>query len=135
MGNEAEYVTSVCTGPLVLGAAGLLKGYKATSHWLALRALEKFEAEPVAELVVIDRNRVTGAGVTAGIDFALTLSSKLKGQSYASTMQLMMEYDPKPPFNSGNPESAEAESVKILESMAASFLQDVEPVATRIMSN
>ena len=132
MGAKATYVTSVCTGSLVLGSAGLLQGYKATSHWLALKALEKFGATPVADRVVIDRNRVTGAGVTAGIDFALTLTSMIKGEQYARSVQLMMEYDPKPPYNSGNPKIAEPESVKMLEAMTAPFLQDLDAVADRI---
>lgn len=132
MGANATYVTSVCTGSLVLGAAGLLKGYKATSHWLALKSLKKFGATPVAERVVIDRNRVTGAGVTAGIDFALTLTSVIKDESYAKTVQLMMEYDPKPPFNSGNQTVADAESVKMLEAMFAPFLQDIDAAVERI---
>ena len=132
MGAKATYVTSVCTGSLVLGAAGLLKGYKATSHWLALNALEKFDATPVADRVVIDRNRVTGAGVTAGIDFALKLTSMIKDEQHAKSVQLMMEYDPKPPYNSGNPKVAEPESVKMLEAMTAPFLQDLAVVADRI---
>lgn len=126
MGQSAEYVTSVCTGSLVLGAAGLLKGYKATTHWLALDALKHFGAEPTSERVVIDRNRVTGGGVTAGIDFALTLAARLKDEEYAKGIQLMMEYDPKPPFNSGNPSSASETSVNMLRAMAAPFLKEVE---------
>lgn len=132
IGIRAQYVTSVCTGSLVLGAAGLLKGYKATTHWLALKALEKFGAEPVQERVVIDRNRVTGAGVTAGIDFALKLTSLLHDESYAKSVQLMMEYDPQPPFQSGNPQVADSQSVKLLESMAGPFLDDVDVAVARL---
>ncbi|MFO0978768.1 MAG: DJ-1/PfpI family protein [Planctomycetaceae bacterium] len=131
-GAKARYVTSVCTGSLVLGAAGLLKGYKATSHWLALRHLEKFGATPVAERVVEDRNRITGAGVTAGIDFALTLAAKLQNDDYAKSIQLMMEYDPKPPFDSGNPKVAPAASVQMLEAMTAPFNADVEAAAAKL---
>jgi cyclohexyl-isocyanide hydratase len=132
MGNQAKYVTSVCTGSLVLGAAGLLKGYKATSHWLALEALRDFDADPVAERVVVDRNRVTGAGVTAGIDFALTLTSLLKDEEYAKAVQLMMEYDPKPPYSSGNPADASPQSVDLLKAMADPFLHDVKSSVERI---
>jgi cyclohexyl-isocyanide hydratase len=132
MGTTATFVTSVCTGSLVLGAAGLLDGYRATSHWLALGALELFGATPVAERVVVDRNRVTGAGVTAGIDFALTLVSRLKDEAYAKTVQLMMEYDPQPPFDSGTPTAASTEAVDLLEAMAQPFLTEVQAVAQRL---
>ena len=131
-GAKAKFVTSVCTGSLVLGAAGLLKGYKATTHWLALEALAKVGAKPVAERVVVDRNRVTGAGVTAGIDFALTLAAKLKDESYAKAIQLMMEYDPQPPFQSGNPKCAEPKTVKLLQSMVIPFHQNLEEALKRI---
>lgn len=132
IGGRAQYVTSVCTGSLVLGASGLLKGYRATTHWLALRALEKFGAQPVQERVVIDRNRVTGAGVTAGIDFALKLTELLHDESYAKSVQLMMEYDPQPPFDSGNPQVADSQSVKLLEAMAGPFLDEVDAAVTRL---
>ncbi len=131
-GAKATYVTSVCTGALVLAAAGLLKGYKATTHWLALDTLKSFGAEPVSERVVIDRNRITGGGVTAGIDFALTLAAKLKDESYAKGVQLMMEYDPQPPFNSGRPDLAEADTVKMLEAMVVMFNRDVKDTAKQL---
>jgi cyclohexyl-isocyanide hydratase len=132
MGSGATFITSVCTGSLVLGAAGLLDGYRATSHWLALESLKLFGATPVAERVVVDRNRVTGAGVTAGIDFGLTLVSRLKDEDYAKTVQLMMEYDPQPPFDSGSPAAASTESVDLLEAMAEPFLTEVQAVAERV---
>jgi cyclohexyl-isocyanide hydratase len=132
MGATAKYVTSVCTGSLVLGAAGLLDGYRATSHWLALDALKSFGSTPVAERVVVDRNRITGAGVTAGIDFGLELVSMLKDDDYAKTVQLMMEYDPQPPFDTGNPANASAESVDMLEAMAEPFLAAVKAAAERL---
>jgi cyclohexyl-isocyanide hydratase len=131
-GAKARYVTSVCTGSLVLGAAGLLKGYKATSHWLALDALKKFGAEPVAGRVVEDRNRVTGAGVTAGIDFALTLAAKLKDEKYAKAVQLMMEYDPQPPFKSGNPKVADEATVGMLRAMAVPFNKKLDAAIGRL---
>lgn len=132
-GGKASYVTSVCTGSLVLGAAGLLKGYKATSHWLALEALRKLGAEPVSERVVIDRNRVTGAGVTAGVDFALALAAKLKDEKYAKAVQLMSEYDPRPPFpREGNPKTADAGNVAMLRAMTKSFDQQLSNVLGRL---
>lgn len=131
-GGEAQYVTSVCTGALVLGAAGLLTGYKATTHWLALDALKKFGATPVAQRVVEDRNRITGAGVTAGIDFALTLAAKLQNEAYAKSVQLMMEYDPQPPYQSGNPTQADPENVQQLQAMTVPFLRDLDAAIARL---
>lgn len=104
----ARYVTSVCTGALVLGAAGLLAGYRATTHWLSMDLLPLAGAIPVSERVVIDRNRITGGGVTAGIDFGLVVAAQLFGADVARAIQLMMEYDPAPPFDSGSPRTASA---------------------------
>ena len=132
-GAKATYVTSVCTGSLVLGAAGLLKGYKAASHWLALDSLKLFGAEPVADRVVVDRNRVTGAGVTAGIDFAITLTAKLKDEKYAKAIQLMSEYDPQPPYpKDGTPKTADEENVKLLKAMTIPFNKNLEAVAKQL---
>jgi cyclohexyl-isocyanide hydratase len=105
----AKYVTSVCTGSLILGAAGLLKGYRAATHWTAMEFLTPFGAIPTHTRVCVDRNRVTGGGVTAGIDFALTLVSILIDRKTAEMIQLGMEYNPAPPFNSGSPDVAPAE--------------------------
>jgi cyclohexyl-isocyanide hydratase len=107
-GSRASYVTSVCTGSLVLGAAGLLKGYKATSHWAAREVLADFGAIPTDARVVRDRNRITGAGVTAGLDFGLQMAALLRDPNYAECMQLMCEYDPHPPFDAGSLHSAPA---------------------------
>lgn len=112
--EEVEYVTSVCVGSLVLGAAGLLDGYRATSYWMAVDRLEKFGAVPVRERVVIDRNRITGGGVTAGIDFALYTIAEMYSERVAKTIQLGIEYQPAPPFNSGSPETADPEIVAAL---------------------
>jgi len=101
-----SYITSVCTGSLVLGAAGLLKGYRATTHWASRDQLAMLGAEPVYARVVFDRNRITGAGVTSGIDFALTVAAKLAGEEVAKQIQLQLEYDPAPPFSAGSPLSA-----------------------------
>lgn len=103
-GERAAWVTSVCTGALILGAAGLLEGYRATTHWASHRHLTGFGAIPVNERVVFDRNRVTGGGVTAGIDFALALTAALRGDDHAKLVQLSLEYDPAPPFDAGSPE-------------------------------
>jgi cyclohexyl-isocyanide hydratase len=111
-GEQARFVTAVCTGALLLGAAGLLRGYRATTHWLSLDLLRLVGAEPVAERVVIDRNRITGGGVTAGIDFALTVASLLQGEAVAREIQLMMEYDPQPPFRDGSPRTADAATIQ-----------------------
>lgn len=107
IGAEATWVTSVCTGSLILGAAGLLRGYRAGCHWAQRDMLPLFGAVPVAERVVVDRNRITGGGVTAGIDFALTLTALLRGEDHAKAVQLSLEYDPQPPFASGTPEQAD----------------------------
>jgi cyclohexyl-isocyanide hydratase len=109
--DGAKYVTSVCTGALLLAAAGLLTGYRATCHWASIEQLSLFGAIPTPERVVIDRNRVTGAGVSAGIDFALTLIEMLFGRARAEGVQLSMEYDPKPPVSAGSPATAPAEVV------------------------
>jgi cyclohexyl-isocyanide hydratase len=112
--TSAQYVASVCTGSMVLAAAGLLQGYKATCHWAFRDQLAMLGAEVVPQRVVIDRNRVTGAGVTSGIDFGLTLLSLLCGEEVAKITQLMMEYAPEPPFNAGTPETAGKEIVQPL---------------------
>jgi cyclohexyl-isocyanide hydratase len=104
--KTARYVTSVCTGALVLGAAGLLKGRRAATHWMSRDMLKAFGATPVAERVVIDGNVVTGGGVTAGIDFALTIAAEAFGEELAKSIQLGIEYDPQPPFRAGSPEGA-----------------------------
>jgi cyclohexyl-isocyanide hydratase len=129
--SGARYVTSVCTGSLVLAAAGLLGGYRATCHWLSLDQLAYFGAVPVSERVVMDRNRVTGAGVTSGIDFALTLAACLFGEQRAKRAQLAMEYDPKPPFVGGTPASAGPELVASLRAANTKFQQEREEVARR----
>ena len=98
----ARYVTSVCTGSLVLGAAGLLRGYRATTHWSQMEALAPFGAIPTNTRVCVDRNRLTGGGVTAGIDFALRIAADVAGRDVAEAIQLGIEYDPQPPFDSGH---------------------------------
>lgn len=119
----ARYITSVCTGSLVLGAAGLLKGYKSACHWASRDLLPAFGAIPVAERVVRDRNRISGGGVTAGIDFGLTMAAELAGEEIAKSIQLVLEYDPQPPFDAGSPEKAGAERVKRLKERIQTMLQ------------
>jgi len=126
IGAEAVWVTSVCTGSLVLAAAGLLTGYKATSHWASRHQLAWFGAEPVAERTVFDRNRVTGGGVTAGIDFALALTAVIRGEDHAKFVQLSIEYDPAPPFDSGTPEKADAATLARYREMVAKNAPDRE---------
>jgi cyclohexyl-isocyanide hydratase len=113
-GAQARYVTSACTGSLLLAAAGLLKGYRAACHWMARDDLALLGAIAVAERVVQDRNRITGAGVTAGIDFALTLAALLRGETQAKAIQLALEYDPAPPYETGSPERAGPDLVAAL---------------------
>jgi len=105
-GQQARYVTSVCSGSLLLGAAGLLAGYQSACHWAYRDMLPAFGAIPVAKRVVRDRNRISGGGVTAGIDFGLTLAAELAGEDVAKEIQLMLEYNPEPPFDAGTPEKA-----------------------------
>jgi len=109
--GTSRYVTSVCTGSLLLGAAGLLQGYKATTHWMFMDDLSLLGAIPVRERIVFDRNRITGGGVTAGMDFALAVIAKLWGEPVARSVQLALEYDPQPPFTAGSPRTALPEEV------------------------
>jgi cyclohexyl-isocyanide hydratase len=126
VGSGAQWLTSVCTGSLILGAAGLLQGYRATSHWAWRDDLKLFGAEPVAERVVFDRNRVTGGGVTAGIDFALALTAKIRGERFAQAIQLGLEYDPHPPFSAGSPEAAGKELVEAVRERSSRMAPDRE---------
>jgi cyclohexyl-isocyanide hydratase len=115
----AKYITSVCTGSLVLGAAGLLRGYRAATHWTAMEFLSAFGAVPTRTRVCVDRNRITGGGVTAGIDFALTLVSLLVDRPTAELIQLRLEYNPAPPFNSGSPDTAPPEILSLMKEKIA----------------
>ena len=105
-GEQAKYVTSVCTGSLMLGRAGLLDGYEAGCHWAFRHLLKDYGATPVNKRVVRDRNRLTGGGVTAGIDFGLTLAAEIAGEAFARSLELTLEYNPEPPFKCGSPELA-----------------------------
>jgi transcriptional regulator GlxA family with amidase domain len=112
--ERTRFTTSVCTGALVLGAAGILDGLRATTHWAYLEYLERFGAQPVAERVVEDGKVVTAAGVSSGIDMALNLAAKLAGADVAKAIQLGIEYDPEPPFDAGSPDKAPAELVEAI---------------------
>lgn len=134
-GEKAKYVTSVCTGSLVLGAAGLITGYKSACHWMWREYLPAFGAIPVNARVVQDRNRISGGGVTAGIDFALTVIATEWGDDVAKQIQLFLEYNPQPPFDTGSPEKAGPEMVakakKQLEVFAAAREKVINEVAAR----
>jgi putative intracellular protease/amidase len=112
--RQTRWTTSVCTGSLVLGAAGLLEGKRATGHWLYLEPLREYGAEPTSERVVEDGKVITAAGVSSGIDMALRLAAKLAGADVAKAIQLGIEYDPEPPFDSGSPDKAPAELVEAI---------------------
>jgi cyclohexyl-isocyanide hydratase len=124
--ERARYVTSVCTGSLVLGAAGLLKGYKSACHWAWRDMLGPLGAVPVAERVVRDRNRISGGGVTAGIDFSLAVAAELAGEEAAKLIQLTLEYDPQPPFDCGSPEKAGPERTAKLRAAFGKMLRQRE---------
>jgi len=129
---SAKYVTSVCTGSLVLAAAGLLKGKRATSHWAAVDHLKLLGAIPVREKVVVDGNIVTGAGVTSGIDFALALAAILEGEAVAREIQLQIEYDPAPPFDCGSPQTAAPAILEAVKARLAKLSEERRVVATRV---
>ncbi|PVX84293.1 DJ-1/PfpI family protein [Paraburkholderia unamae] len=122
--SEARYVTSVCTGALVLGAAGLLRGRRATTHWAFHELLEPLGALPVKARVVRDGNVLTGGGITAGIDFALTLAAELIGEEAAQALQLELEYAPAPPFDAGDPATAPRAIVERLRAQSAASLAE-----------
>jgi len=128
-GAKAKFVTSVCTGSLLLGAAGLLKGKRATSHWYTRDLLPLFGATPVEARVVEDGNVITGAAVTAGIDFGLTLAARLRGEDTAKFIQLLIEYDPHPPFDAGSPDKAGQTLVSSVLSRRASALDAARAAA------
>lgn len=134
-GTKARFITSTCTGSLILAGAGLLNGYKATSHWVARDALSAGGAIPIDERVVIDRNRITGAGVTAGIDLGLTVVSLLRDDLYAQTLQLLAEYAPKPPFNAGTPNTAPKEAVEMMNSMFSNYSNNAQNAIKKSLAN
>jgi transcriptional regulator GlxA family with amidase domain len=126
-GAHSDYITSVCGGSIMLAAAGLMTGYKATTHWAVHGILGELGAVPVKARVVIDRNRMSGGGVTAGIDFGLTVLAALRGEDVAKAVQLMMEYDPAPPFDAGSPEKAGDDVVAAPRAMTEQFALNGPP--------
>jgi cyclohexyl-isocyanide hydratase len=132
--GHARYFTSVCSGALILGAAGLLRGYRATTHWMSLDMLRSFGAEPVNERVVVDRNRITGGGVTAGIDFGLVVAAELFGASVAQEIQLAIEYQPSPPFRSGLPSDAPASVREAVLGRSERSLEERRHIVQRVAS-
>lgn len=122
--GKARYVTSVCTGSLVLAAAGLLKGKRSACHWMSREMLSEFGAIPDASRVVIDGNYISGGGVTAGIDFGLTVAAEIFGEDVAKSIQLGIEYNPQPPFDAGSPETAGPEIEKAARDGAAARQKD-----------
>ncbi len=128
-GASAKWVTSVCTGSLVLGAAGLLRGYRATGHWAIHDLLGHLGAIPTEGRVVEDRNRMTGGGVTAGIDFGLTLLARFRDTPTAQAMQLFAEYDPQPPLDAGSPAKAPPAVLATARRISAPFIRNAEAAA------
>lgn len=128
-GQRAGLVTSVCTGSLILGAAGLLRGYRATSHWTVLDVLPILEAEAVEARYVEDRNRITGGGVTSGIDFGLRILERLRGRQLAEGAQLAMEYAPEPPFSAGSPDTADPLVVEAVRAISLPLWLDRKAAA------
>jgi cyclohexyl-isocyanide hydratase len=131
---RARYVTSVCTGSLVLGAAGLLGGRRATTHWLSHDFLEKFGAIPVHGRVVRDGNLITAGGVTAGIDFGLAVVAELAGQAQAEAIQLALEYAPEPPFRAGTPDEAPPPVLATVRNRLASTRAAREAIVGRLLA-
>lgn len=128
---ELRYLTSVCTGALVLGAAGLLRGKRATTHWAVLDLLSAFGATPVAERVVVDGKLITGGGVTAGIDFGLRVAAEHAGRETAERIQLQVEYDPEPPFAAGSPATADPKLVETVRHAGAALRRERERLVAR----
>jgi cyclohexyl-isocyanide hydratase len=132
LGARARYVTSVCTGAFILGAAGLLQGKRATTHWAYHHLLPRVGAIPVSERVVRDGNTFTGGGVTAGIDFAFTVMAEIAGPSVAQAVQLSIEYDPHPPFSAGTPAQASAAIRDVADQRYAPGLAQFVPILERV---
>ena len=129
IGRRAKYVTSVCTGSMLLGAAGLLEGYRATSHWVTKPLLPVFGAIPTEGRFVKDRNRITAEGVTAGLDFALSLVADLRDAKYAQSVQLLAQYAPEPPFHAGEPDTAPKDVTRMIDGMFVGLKKDMRLAA------
>lgn len=129
-----QYVTSVCTGALVLAAAGLLQGYRAATHWMSVQRLSAFGAVPTSDRVAIDRNRITGGGVTAGIDFALTVAAELHGEGVARAIQLQVQYAPQPPFPGGDPDHADENILADARRAAVRYTEMMQKVDQKVLA-
>lgn len=134
-GSIANYVTSVCTGALILGAAGLLQGYRVATHWAFREILPTFGATISTKRVEIDRNRITGGGVTAGIDFALAIVGLLCDENTAQFLELMLEYNPQPPFQTGSPEMAGDKLIKQVRIVGKDLIAASRAAAKKSISN
>jgi len=134
MASTARYVTSVCTGSLALAAAGLLKGRRAACHWLARESLSRFGARPASERVVVDGKFITGGGVTAGIDFALAVVDEIHGRETAEAIQLMVEYEPEPPFASGSPSRASPATLERVRKLVEPFQREREAAVNQAVA-
>ena len=132
---NARYITSVCTGSLVLAAAGLLVGYRAACHWLWREELARFGVEVATDRVVMDRDRVTGGGITAGIDFGLFLVGELRGPEEARRIQLQLEYNPAPPFESGSPEQADGDTIAEVQRRSVNLKKLRRDATDRALAN
>lgn len=132
---KAKYITSVCTGALVLAAAGLLDGFKATTHWRSLELLRMFGVETLEERVVKDRSRITGGGVTAGIDFGLVLTALIGGDEAAKIVQLQLEYNPAPPFRAGSPHTAGLPVLQQAKELTAYILESRKKIIRQLLQD
>ncbi len=132
-GANAQWIVSVCTGSLLLGMAGLLEGYRAASHWAVIDTLDSFGAIPVHERVVIDRNRCTGGGVTAGMDIGLTMAGVIAGEPLGKALELAFEYNPAPPYGTGHPSIADEETLAMARAMFSQSVptERIRDIATR----
>lgn len=130
--KRSKWITSVCSGSLVLGAAGLLQGYKATSHWAVRDVLPLLGAIPVNARYVQDRNRITAGGITSGIDFGLRIAAQLRGDDYGRSLELTLEYDPAPPFGTGTPEKAGEKVTRVMRAMYAPLNEAARKAARRL---
>jgi putative intracellular protease/amidase len=124
--DSSTWTTSVCTGSLVLAAAGVLDGLEATTHWLELETLDRLGARSTSKRVVEQGKVITAAGVSSGIDMALVLASRIAGEDFAKGIQLLIEYDPQPPFDAGSKEKAPPQTVELIETLARQHMEQLE---------
>lgn len=133
--KKAQYITAVCTGSLLLASCGLLDGYKATTHWRSIELLRMLGVEALEDRVVTDRNRITGGGITAGIDFGLVLTALIAGPDVAKMVQLILEYNPEPPFTSGSVKTAEPHIIQKAKEVTQPLLDKRVTLINEIIAN